>query len=80
MEEIKDYINMNYIIKDDTYKSLKYSVICIICQSILIKPVTCTICKISYYKQCIERWNLGNKKCHYYSHKNPVYQKKSRKL
>lgn len=75
MEELKDYINIEYVVKNDTYKSFEFSVICIICQNILIHPVTCIQCKTSYCKQCIERWNLNNKKCPLYSHENPVYQK-----
>lgn len=78
MEELKDYLNVDYVIKNDTYKSLEFSVICLICQNILIKPVTCTTCKTSYCKQCIERWNLDKKdkkKCPFYSHEKPVYQK-----
>ncbi len=75
MEELKDYINIEYVVKNDIYKSLEFSVICIICQNILIHPITCKDCNTSYCKQCIERWNLNNKKCPLYSHENPVYQK-----
>lgn len=65
MEKLKNYMNDQFVIKDEIYKELKDSIFCGICFEILINPVKCTQCKVAYCKDCIEIWARGTKSCPY---------------
>ena len=74
MEEIQDYINQNFVIKNEIYSSLESSIICIICLDIIIEPVMCVNCKNVYCKHCIDEWSKNNINCPHRC-ENPNYQK-----
>jgi hypothetical protein len=63
MEELRDYINEENLIKDETYKSLKISITCPICFDIFIEPMKCEKCNNIFCKKCLERWSREDKRC-----------------
>lgn len=75
--EIEDYINENTVINDEIYKEVKDSIICLICQNIIINPLMCMICKNTFCKKCINQWTKRDPKCPIKC-KNPNYQENSK--
>lgn len=63
MEDLKDYINEETVVKDEIYNSIKDSIICQICKDIMINPMKCMECPNSFCIKCIEKWNLRKKTC-----------------
>jgi hypothetical protein len=63
MEELQDYMNENYVVKDATYNEIEDSIKCLICMDIIIDPMMCTKCKSVFCKNCIEKWHRKNRSC-----------------
>ena len=76
--EIEDYINEKTIINDENYNKIKDSIICLICQNIIIEPLMCMICKNTFCKKCINQWIKRSPKCPIKC-KNPNYQESTKK-
>ena len=60
---MEKYININTIIEDSIYDIFKNSIICPLCNNILIDPMMCMKCQNAYCKKCIDDWNKNNEKC-----------------
>ena len=63
MENIREFINEENVIKDEIYKAFENSVICQICSDIFIEPTMCMECQNVYCKECIDNWSKRNNKC-----------------
>lgn len=63
MEELKDYLNDEYILKDRIYTSIKDIIKCCICLNIIIEPMMCMRCNNNFCKKCIEQWTNIKKEC-----------------
>jgi len=57
MVELEDYINEDYVEKDQLYESIKETIFCPICRNIMIRPVMCMNCQNNYCRSCIEQWS-----------------------
>ena len=51
------YINNKTLVDNQLNNALKSSVICPLCENILINPIMCMSCQNVYCKKCIEAWN-----------------------
>ena len=61
MDEI---ININTVVKDKTFNEFINSIICPICQNIMINPVLCFKCQASFCQKCIDDWcKINNENC-----------------
>ena len=74
MESIHEYINENYIVKDEIYNTFESSITCNICLDIIIEPTMCMKCQNVYCKECIQNWLKINNRCPNRC-ENPNYQK-----
>ena len=63
MEDIQDYINEKYIIKDKIYEEFKFSISCQICTNIIYEPMMCMNCQNVYCKKCIDKWARIKRNC-----------------
>ena len=63
MDNIRDYINEENVIKDEIYQTLENSVTCSICSDILIEPKMCMNCQNVYCEQCINDWAKKSNTC-----------------
>jgi hypothetical protein len=52
---MEKYANKNTIVKNQVYELFKDSIICPICDEVMIEPVICLNCQNSYCKTCIEK-------------------------
>ena len=66
------YINNKTLVDNQVNNALKSSVICPLCENILINPIMCMSCQNVYCKKCIDNSINKDKKC---SCDNPNYQK-----
>ena len=66
------YVNNKTLIEKYITKFFKSSVICPLCENILINPIMCKYCLKLYCKKCIDNPINEDKKC---SCDNPNYQK-----
>lgn len=84
MEDLKEYINEDYVIKDEIYDSIKDSIICQICRDIIVIPMKCMKCPNIFCIKCIEKWNSRNKTCPNrcqnpnYKYNEPMFKKLSK--
>lgn len=53
---MEEFLKTENIVKDDVYKALKESVICPLCQELMIVPMECSECQNLYCEKCIEQW------------------------
>ena len=53
---MEEYLKKENIVKDEVYKALKDSVICPICEELMIIPMECSNCQNLYCEKCIEKW------------------------
>ena len=60
MDEI---ININTLVKDDISNLFKDSIICPICNSVLIDPMLCMKCQKTFCKKCIDSYPNNNEEC-----------------
>ena len=60
---MEDYVNKNTLIQDEISKLFISSIICTLCNNILIDPVMCMKCQKVYCKKCIDKWSEKNEKC-----------------
>ena len=51
---MEEYVNKETIIKNETYEIFKDSVLCPICQCLMLEPVICLSCQNYFCKKCIE--------------------------
>ena len=63
MDNIRDYINENNVIKDEFYTRFDNSLTCSICSEIFIEPTMCMNCQNVYCKKCIESWLQKSSTC-----------------
>ena len=52
---MEKYINLETIIKNETYESLQEFIICPKCNQIILEPVKCSKCENNFCKKCIEK-------------------------
>ena len=60
---MEEYVNQNTLKKDEISKLFLPSIICLLCNDILIKPVMCMKCQKNYCKKCLDKWREKNEKC-----------------
>ena len=60
---METYINNDTLIENDVTRMLKSSIICPLCNNILITPFMCMVCQKVYCKKCIDDPNNKDKKC-----------------
>jgi hypothetical protein len=63
MDNIRDYINEENVIKDEIYNNFESSLTCSICSDIIIEPTMCMNCQNVYCKKCIDDWSKKSSKC-----------------
>ena len=63
---------IDYVIKDDVFKSIEEEIICSICSDIKKDPYMCSKCQNSFCKICIEKWKKKSKVCPFKCN-NPTY-------
>ena len=69
---MEEYINTDTLVENDIPTLLKSSIICPLCDNILINPLMCMSCQKTYCKKCIDNSSDNNTK---YNCENPNYQK-----
>lgn len=74
MDNIRDFISEENVIKDEIYKAFCNSVTCPICSDILIEPMMCMNCQTVDCRKCKEDWLLKSNTCPNRC-PNPNYQK-----
>ena len=60
---MEQYLKDDYIVKDNVYEALKESVICSICEGLMIIPMECSNCQNLYCQKCIEKWKKKGGNC-----------------
>ncbi len=61
MESLQDYMNEKNIVQDETYNTIKDSIICPIFKDLLITPMMWLNCKNSFCKKSLKNWSEINK-------------------
>ncbi len=74
MDNIREYINEQKVMKDEIYNAFEASVTCQICSDILIEPMMCMNCQNVICKKCKEDWLSKSHNCPNRC-QNPNYQK-----
>ena len=69
---MEGYINNDTLVENDISTLLKSSIICPLCNNILINPLMCMSCQKTYCKKCFDNFSDNNTKCNC---ENPNYQK-----
>ena len=52
---MEEYVNQNTLKKDEITKLFLPSIIWLLCNDILIKPVMCMKCQKDYCKKCLDK-------------------------
>ena len=60
---MEKYINEDTIVKNEIYDAFKDSIICTICQKVMIEQVMCLKCLNIYCKKCIEDLKTKGEGC-----------------
>lgn len=60
---MEKYANENTIIKNECYEAFKDSIICPICQSLILEPFACLECLNSICKKCVEKKKICPNQC-----------------
>ena len=60
---MEEYANEKTIVKDNIYEMFKDTIICPICNSIMIEPVICVNCQNTFCKKCKENGENCPGKC-----------------
>ena len=60
---VEKYVNEDTIVKNEIYDTFKESIICNICQKIMIEQVMCLKCQNTYCKKCIEDLKTKGEGC-----------------
>ena len=60
---MEKYVNQDTIVKNQVYELFKDSIICPICDEVMIEPVICLNCQNSYCKKCIEKFKEKGELC-----------------
>ena len=71
---MEEYINNDTLVENEITQLLKSSIICPLCNNILINPLMCMSCQKTYCKKCIDNSSDNNIKCPN-NCENPNYQK-----
>ena len=60
---MEEYLKVENIVQDGVYQALKESVICPLCEDLMIIPVECSNCQNLYCEPCIEKWKKKGGGC-----------------
>lgn len=60
---MEKYINDKTIIKDNIYELFKDSIICQICNNIMIEPLICLNCQNTFCRNCKEKLKENGENC-----------------
>ena len=60
---MEEYVNEKTIVKDQIYEMFKDSIICQICNSLMIEPVICLNCQNTFCKKCKEKLKENGENC-----------------
>ena len=74
----RNSLNEDNLIKDEFYQAFKESIICPICNEILLEPMMCMNCQNVFCKDCIETWKKKDNKCPFRC-ENPIYKMSNEK-
>ena len=53
---MEKFLKEENIVKDELFEALKESVICPLCEELMIVPMECSNCQNLYCEKCIEKW------------------------
>ena len=60
---MENYLTEENIVKDELFEALKESVICPLCEELMIVPMECSVCQNLYCEKCIEKWKKKGGTC-----------------
>ena len=60
---MEDFFKEENIVKNEIFEELKESVICPLCEELMIVPMECSICQNLYCEKCIEKWKKKGGGC-----------------
>ena len=69
----RELISEDNIVKDELYEAFKDSIICPICDEIIIDPVMCMNCQKVFCRNCVQQWGKKDNKCPFRC-ENPKYK------